>query len=194
VLDRALSETGALSAEPELAVAVNLGPADLLDLGLPSEVARALDRRSFTAGRLTLEVSEDVIVADPERTLDVLERLRALGVRLALDDFGAGQSSLAHLKNLRLDELKIDRSFVLELTANTADLAIVRSTVDLGHRLGLRVVAEGAATHEAWDLLAECGCDEAQGDLLARPMPAGELAGWLARRAAGSPRSSTTSG
>ena len=193
VLDRALAEIGALSEQPELAVAVNLGPADLLDLGLPSEVARALERRAFPAERLTLEVSEDVIVADPERTLDVLERLRDLGVGLALDDFGAGQSSLTHLKSLRLDELKIDRSFVLELTAETTDLAIVRSTVDLGHRLGLRVVAEGAATEEAWDLLSECGCDAAQGDLLAAPMPAGDLVAWLVRRAAGVQRGPTTS-
>ena len=140
------------------------------------EVARALDqRRAFSAELLTLEVSEDAVVADPERTLDVLERLRALGVRLALDDFGVGQSSLAHLKNLRLDELKIDRSFVLELMTNTADLAIVRSTVDLGHRLGLHVVAEGVATPQAWGLLVECGCDEAQGELLAPPLPAQEL-------------------
>ena len=185
VLDRALAEIGALHAHPDLAVAVNLGPADLLDLGLPSEVARALERRSFPVERLTLEVSEDVIVADPERTLDVLGRLRSLGVSVALDDFGAGQSSLAHLKSLRLDELKIDRLFVLKMTAGTTDLAIVRSTVDLAHRLGLRVVAEGASTREAWSLLSECGCDEAQGNLLARPMPAAELAGWLARRAAG---------
>jgi diguanylate cyclase (GGDEF)-like protein len=185
VLDRALAEIGALAAHPDLAVAVNLGPADLLDLGLPSEVARALERRSFPVERLTLEVSEDVIVADPERTLDVLGRLRSLGVGVALDDFGAGQSSLAHLKSLRLDELKIDRLFVLKMTAGTTDLAIVRSTVDLAHRLGLRVVAEGASTREAWSLLAECGCDEAQGNLLARPMPASELSGWLARHAAG---------
>jgi diguanylate cyclase (GGDEF)-like protein len=182
VLDRALSEIGALSARPELAVAVNLGPADLLDLGLPTEVASALERRAFAAERLTLEVSEDVIVADPERTLDVLARLRALGVRLALDDFGAGRSSLAHLKNLRVDELKIDRSFLLEIAANAADVAIVRSTIDLGHRLNLRVVAEGASTVEAWNLLAECGCDGAQGELLAAPMPVRELAAWLARR------------
>jgi diguanylate cyclase (GGDEF)-like protein len=185
VLDRALSEIGGLSAPSELAVAVNLGPADLLDLELPTEVARALERRSFPPERLTLEVSEDVIVTDPDRTLDVFERLRDLGVALALDDFGAGQSSLAHLKSLRLDELKIDRSFVLDMTAETADRAIVRSTVDLGHRLGLRVVAEGAATPEAWELLAEYGCDEAQGDLVAAPMPAAELAAWLERRAAG---------
>jgi diguanylate cyclase (GGDEF)-like protein len=185
VLDRALSEIASLTGEPELAVAVNLGPADLLDLGLPLEVARALERRTFPAELLTLEVSEDAIMADPERTLDVLGRLRALRVRLALDDFGVGQSSLAHLKNLQLDELKIDRSFVLELAANTSDLAIVCSTVDLGHRLGLHVVAEGVATRQAWSLLVECGCDDAQGELLAPPLPARELTQWLARHTAG---------
>jgi diguanylate cyclase (GGDEF)-like protein len=189
VLDRALSEIGAIRGRPGLGVAVNLGPADLLDLELPSEVSRAIEIHGFAPERLTLEVSEDVIVADPDRTLDVLHRLRALGVELALDDFGAGQSSLAHLKNLRVDELKIDRSFVLEMSAGTADLAIVRSTVDLGHRLGLRVVAEGTATQEALDLLAECECDEVQGDLVAAPMPAAELATWLTRRAASRPGS-----
>jgi diguanylate cyclase (GGDEF)-like protein len=182
VLERAMSEIGALGEHADLAVAVNLGPADLLDLELPSHVARALDRCRFPPERLALEVSEDVIVADPERTLDVLQRLRALGVGLALDDFGAGQSSLSHLKSLRLDELKIDRSFVLEMADDATALAIVRSTVDLAHRLRLRVVAEGVATREAWDRLSECGCDEAQGDLLAQPMPAPELAAWLARR------------
>jgi diguanylate cyclase len=129
-----------------------------------------------------------VIVSDPQRTLDVLERLGALGLRLALDDFGAGHSSLAHLKKLRLDELKIDREFVLELTASRADMAIVRSTIDLGHRLGLHVVAEGVATQEAWDLLAEYGCDDAQGHLLAPPMSADELAAWLTSRHAAAQR------
>jgi len=183
VLDRALHEIGGLHAQPDLAVAVNLGPADLLDLGLPTDVARVLERCAFPPERLTLEVSEDVIVADPERTLDVLGRLRALGLRLALDDFGAGQSSLAHLTSLSLDELKIDRSFVLQVAHDQGSLAIVRSIVDLGHRLQLRVVAEGVATARAWDLLAEYGCDEAQGYLLARPMPADELGGWLTRHA-----------
>jgi diguanylate cyclase len=193
VLERAMSEIGALPEHPDLAVAVNLGPADLLDLELPSEVSRALERCGFPAERLALEVSEEVIVADPERTLDVLQRLRALGVSLALDDFGAGQSSLSHLKSLRLDELKIDRSFVLEMTADSTDLAIVRSTVELAHRLHLRVVAEGVATREAWDLLIECGCDEAQGDLLAQPMPAPGLGVWLTRRSAsGAPGRSTS--
>jgi predicted signal transduction protein with EAL and GGDEF domain len=150
VLDRALEEIDGLRGGGlDLSVAVNLGPADLLDVGLPTEVAHALERHTFAPEHLKLEVSEDVIMADPERTLDVLEPLRALGLQVALDDFGAGRSALSALKDLRLDELKIDRSFVLAMDADRQDAAIVRSVVDLGHRLGLRVVAEGVANGEA---------------------------------------------
>ena len=179
VLDRALLDIG---HGFDLEVAVNLGPADLLDLDLPGEVELALARHSFPPGHLRLEVSEDVIMSDPERTVDVLERLHALGVGLALDDFGAGHSSLSHLKDLRVDELKIDRSFVLGMPEDDQDEAIVRTAVDLGRRLGLRVVAEGVATREAWDVLTECACDAAQGFFLAEPMPVAELGDWLERR------------
>jgi diguanylate cyclase (GGDEF)-like protein len=180
VLDRALEEIGAhRAAGMDLTVAVNLGPADLLDLGLPSDVDRALDKRGFPASCLRLEVSEDVVMADPERTLEVLAALRKIGVATALDDFGAGHVSLGHLKQLDLDELKIDRSFVMKLATDDRDAAIVHATVDLGRRLGLRVVAEGVATPEAWDALAGLHCDEAQGFYLGRPMTASALAGWL---------------
>ncbi|MET0818443.1 MAG: GGDEF domain-containing phosphodiesterase, partial [Solirubrobacteraceae bacterium] len=180
VLDRALEEIGALGGE--LGVAVNLGPADLLDFDLPEGVALALERRGCAPERLTLEVSEDLVAADPERTLEVLRRLRALGIRIALDDFGEGQSSLRHLRELELDELKVDRQFVLGMAGDARDLAIVAATVDLGHRLGLRVVGEGVATRAAWAALVAHGCDEAQGDLLSRPLPAAELRAWLAAR------------
>jgi diguanylate cyclase (GGDEF)-like protein len=183
VLDRALEEIGGIGQG--LGVAVNLGPADLLDFDLPAGVARALERRGCEPERLTLEVSEDLVAADPERTLEVLRRLRALGIRLALDDFGEGQSSLRHLRQLEVDELKVDRQFVLGMADDARDSAIVGATVDLGHRLGLRVVGEGVATGEAWDALAAFGCDEAQGDLLSRPLPAEELLPWLAAHAAG---------
>jgi EAL domain-containing protein (putative c-di-GMP-specific phosphodiesterase class I) len=163
----------------DLTVAVNLGPADLLDLGLPSDVDRALDKRGFPASCLRLEVSEDVVMADPERTLEVLAALRKIGVATALDDFGAGHVSLGHLKQLDLDELKIDRSFVMKLATDDRDAAIVHATVDLGRRLGMRVVAEGVETPEAWDALAGLHCDEAQGFYLGRPMTASALAGWL---------------
>jgi diguanylate cyclase (GGDEF)-like protein len=180
VLDRALEEIGAHRASGfDLSVAVNLGPADLLDLGLPSDVDRVLDRRGFPASCLRLEVSEDVVMADPERTLEVLAALRKIGVATALDDFGAGHVSLGHLKQLDLDELKIDRSFVMRLASDDRDAAIVHATVDLGRRLGMRVVAEGVETPEAWDALAGLHCDEAQGFYLGRPMTASALAGWL---------------
>ena len=105
-----------------------------------------LERRGFPASCLRLEVSEDVVMADPERTLEVLGGLRAIGVATALDDFGAGHVSLGHLKQLDLDELKIDRSFVMRLADDERDAAIVHATVDLGRRLGMRVVAEGVET------------------------------------------------
>jgi diguanylate cyclase (GGDEF)-like protein len=181
VIDHALEEIAERRREGyDLSVAVNLGPADLLDLGLPSQIERLLRRRQFPPDRLQLEVSEDVVMVDPQRTLDVLVALREIGVRTALDDFGAGHASLCHLKQLRVDELKIDRSFVIPLLDDPQDAAIVRTIVDLGRRLGLRVVAEGVESAEAWAQLTAWLCHEAQGDFLARPMPTGELATWLA--------------
>jgi diguanylate cyclase (GGDEF)-like protein len=186
VLDRALEEIGARRSDGfDLSVAVNLGPADLLDLGLPTEVARVLEKRRFPPSCLRLEVSEDVVMADPERTLEVLAGLRAIGVATALDDFGAGHVSLGHLKQLGVDEIKIDRSFVMRLAHDARDAAIVHTTVDLGRRLGMRVVAEGVETPEAWDTLAGLMCDEAQGFYLGRPMTSTALAGWMRERASG---------
>jgi diguanylate cyclase len=167
----------------DLTVAVNLGPADLLDLGLPSEIDRMLRRRRFEPEHLRLEVSEDVIMADPERTLEVLSGLRAIGVGTALDDFGAGHASLGHLKALEVDELKIDRSFVVGLPEDERDVAIVYATVELARRLGMRVVAEGVESSEGWDMLARLLCDEAQGYYLSRPLTAAALGGWLRERA-----------
>src|SRR3954447_9338727 len=185
VIDRALAEIAEVRVDGlDLQVAVTLGPADLLDLGLPTEVQRLLERRGVPAEALTLEVSEELVMADPGRTLDVLDRLRELGVGLALDDFGAGQSSLGHLRQLRLDELKIDRSFLLDEPDSAQNAAIVRTTIELGHRLGLHVVAEGVATREAWDLLSACHCDEAQGFYVARAMPLDQLRDWMAARMA----------
>ena len=184
VIDRALKELGELrSSGLELDVAVNLGPADLLDLGLPSEVERLLRLRRCAPEHLHLEVSEDVVMADVDRTVDVLRGLRAVGVRTALDDFGAGHAALGQLKQLDVDTLKIDCAFVMRVAQDERDAAIVQSLVDLGRRLGLRVVAEGVETRAAWDLLVRWGCDEAQGHLLGRPMPVGELLDWLRKLA-----------
>ena len=180
VLDRALEQIGERRREGfDLTVAVNLGPADLLDLGLPLEVERLLDARDLPAEALELELSENVVMTDPERTVDVLADLRAVGVGISLDDFGAGHSSLAHLKHLGIDELKIDRSFVLGMAEDARDAAIVRSIVDLAHRLGVRATAEGVETHATWELLADYACDRAQGQFLMRPLPGDTLAVWL---------------
>jgi EAL domain-containing protein (putative c-di-GMP-specific phosphodiesterase class I) len=184
VLDRAIEEIGDLRARGfDLSVAANLGPADLLDLGLPSDIERLLYRRELGPEHLELEVSEDVVMADVERTTDVLVGLRATAVRTALDDFGAGQAALGHIKQLQVDALKIDRSFVMRMVQDDRDGAIVHSLVDLGRRLGVRVVAEGVETAEAWARLADWRCDEAQGYFVCRPMPAPQLAQWLARLA-----------
>jgi diguanylate cyclase (GGDEF)-like protein len=180
VIDRAMEEICELRQHGfDLSLAVNLGPADLLDLSLPSEVERLLALRLLPPDRLRLEVSEDIAMAAPDRTLDVLGALRGIGVATALDDFGAGHTSFGHLKQLGVDELKIDRSFVMRLLVDEQDAAIVHSTVDLGRRLGLRVVAEGVETPEAWAQLAAWVCDEAQGYYLGIPMPAAELSTWL---------------
>jgi len=123
-------------------------------------------------------------MADPERALEVLGRLRALGVRLSLDDFGTGRSSLSYLKRLPLDDVKIDRSFVAGMTEDAGDLAIVRSTIELARSLSLGVVAEGVETEAVRDRLAGLRCDTAQGFLLSRPLPAADLEDWLAARPA----------
>jgi diguanylate cyclase len=180
VLDRALAEiAGRQRAGLSLSVAVNLGPADLLDLGLPSEIEHILARHRFDPADLRLEVSEDAVVADLERTIEVLGGLRRIGVPIALDDFGAGRSSLVHLRELVIDELKIDRSFVMRLDEDERDAAITHSIIDLGRRLGLNVVAEGVQSESAWTRLAEWGCHEVQGHLLGRPMTIAELEPWL---------------
>jgi diguanylate cyclase (GGDEF)-like protein len=182
VLDRAIEEIGDLRRRGfDLSVAVNLGPADLLDLGLPSDVERLLDHRDFGPEHLELEVSEDVVMADIERTIDVMVGLRAISVRTALDDFGAGHAALVHLSQLEVDTLKIDRSFVTRLGQEDRDAAIVHSLVDLGRRLRVRVVAEGVESAHAWELLAEWRCDEAQGHFVAPPMSGPQLATWLRR-------------
>jgi diguanylate cyclase (GGDEF)-like protein len=180
VLDRALEEIGPLRRRGhDLSVAVNLGPADLLDLGLPSEVERLLEHHRFAPDSLQIEVSEDIVMADVDRTIDVLVGLRAIGVCTALDDFGAGHAGLGHLKQLHVDVLKIDRSFVMRVASDERDAAIVHSLMDLGRRLGVRVVAEGVDSHETCELLGLWGCDEIQGHFLARPMPAIDLERWL---------------
>ncbi len=160
----------------ELRVAVNLSARDLYDLTLPATVAELLATHGVPATGLELEITESVIVADPMRARAILNRLSEMGILLAVDDYGTGYSSLGYLKRLPIDEMKIDRSFVMQMTDDRNDAAIVRSTVELGRNLGLKVVAEGVETAAAWAHLKALGCNFAQGYYLSRPVPAAEIA------------------
>jgi diguanylate cyclase (GGDEF)-like protein/PAS domain S-box-containing protein len=171
-----------------LPIAINLSMRDLVDPAFPGEVAALLGKWRMPAAMLKLEVTESSISADPARTEDVLERLGAMGLRLSVDDFGTGASSLAALKRLPIDEIKIDGSLVSATVVREEDEIIVRSTVELAHSLGLEVVAEGVEKRAVMERLAELGCDLAQGFYLGRPVPPEELAIWLDKHpASGAP-------
>ena len=176
VLDAALGQCHAWLAEGrELSVAVNITGRELVDLRFPDEVRRLLTKWRIKPARLELEITESTIMTDPPRARAVLARLSKLGVRLAIDDFGSGHSSLGYLRQLPLTVLKIDRSFIQQMALNTDDAAIVRTAIDLGHNLGLEVVAEGVETEEAKRCLEELGCDTLQGFHLGRPQLASSL-------------------
>ena len=164
-----------------ITVAVNLCPQDLLDLDLPGAVLASLDRWNLEPTYLQVEITEQTLMTDPQRAAGVLARLGALGIGRALDDFGTGFSSLAYLQRLHVDELKVDRSFVTEMTGDLSSAAIVRSVLDLARSLGLRTVAEGVETQTTKRQLLGLGCDQYQGYLLSRPLPAAELDLWLSQ-------------
>jgi len=166
----------------DLAVAVNVSARDLLDSALPDEIQGSLSRYGVPPESLTLEITENTLLSDEQRVRTVLNRLSGLGAAVAVDDFGSGYSSLSHLTRLPIDVLKIDKSFVLNMGADRHDLAIVRSTIELGHSLGLRVVAEGVEDTGSLSRLAELRCDTAQGYLISRPQPSAELTPLLERR------------
>jgi diguanylate cyclase (GGDEF)-like protein len=163
-----------------LPVAVNLSLQNFQDPKLPEFIASLLARHSVAPGLLKIEVTETALVADAKRSEATVARLREMGVKVAIDDFGIGFSSLSFLKQLGLDELKIDRSFVSDITPGADGIAIIRSAIELGHSLGMVVIAEGVETKETWDVLVELGCDAAQGYLVTRPLTARQLNRWLA--------------
>ena len=174
VLAMAICQAGAwFRLDRPWRVAANLSATDLLDRSLVDDVSALLRRYGTPARRLTLEVTESVLMTDPTRAMQVLGDLRGLGVQLALDDFGTGWSSLTHLQRMPVHEIKIDRSFVAAMATEASSAAIVSSTVDLAHALGLRVVAEGIEDEATWRRLRDVGCDAAQGYHLSRPLPAG---------------------
>ncbi|HET6550549.1 MAG TPA: EAL domain-containing protein [Solirubrobacter sp.] len=173
VLDAAIGQARAwMDAGLELSIAVNLSARSFLDTHLAAEIPRLLARHDVPAGLLELEITESMLMTDPARAEATLDRLSQIGLTLSIDDFGTGYSSLANLKRLPVDVIKIDKSFVMEMALDASDAAIVRSTIELAHNLGLRVVAEGVESEDAWRHLEALGCDFAQGYYLSRPLPA----------------------
>jgi EAL domain-containing protein (putative c-di-GMP-specific phosphodiesterase class I) len=184
VLEHALVEMRDLGAlERGLAVAVNVSARNLADPAFACRVVDVLHRVGVPAHQLIVEITETALLSDPPRAASVLAELARAGVKVSLDDFGKGQTSLGYLSALPVHELKIDKSFVADMIVNRAHAAIVRSIVDLGHNLALRVVGEGVETDDVREVLRETGCDVAQGYFFARPMPADRLGVWLERNA-----------
>jgi diguanylate cyclase len=163
-------------------VSVNLSPANVTDLDLPTKITAALRRHDLPPQALTVELTEGTLMSDPDRGRGVLARLRDSGVGVSIDDYGTGYSSLAYLRDLPADELKLDRSFTCDLDADPRATAITRHTTALAHALGLRLVAEGIESAEVADGLRRLGCDVGQGFHIARPMPVGEFHAWAAAR------------
>jgi diguanylate cyclase (GGDEF)-like protein len=180
VLDQSAALCRDLSRQGiDLKISVNLSTRDLHDQDLPIKFNDILLRHQVAAESFCLEITESAIMEDPVRAQQTLERLYAMGVDLSIDDFGTGYSSLAYLKRMPVDELKIDKSFVLNMEADIGDTKIVRSTIDLGHNMGLRVVAEGIESEAVWRLLDALGCDEGQGYFMSRPIPGDKLVEWI---------------
>jgi diguanylate cyclase (GGDEF)-like protein len=163
----------------DLTIAVNLSARNLLDQHLVEDIGLIIEEMGLPPSVLTLELTESTVMSESKRSMEVLNGLHDLGVGLSVDDFGTGYSSLSHLRRLPVSELKIDRSFVASMTVNEHDAVIVRSLVELSKNLGLRTVAEGVENTDAWDRLRDFDCEQAQGFLISRPLPAEQFVTWL---------------
>jgi diguanylate cyclase (GGDEF)-like protein len=192
VVDRACAQAATWRAQGmPLPIAVNVSARCLRDHEFADRMLAALQRHDVTSDLITIEITETAVIADPERAAATLRRLAERGMGVAIDDFGVGYTSLAHLDHLPISELKIDREFVAHMTRGADGDAVVRAVVSLGHGLGMTVVAEGVEDDATLTLLAEIGCDIAQGYAIARPAPAETFEAWLRqRRAVGAPVSS----
>jgi diguanylate cyclase (GGDEF)-like protein len=188
-LDLGLQQLAEWQADDiDINVALNLSARSLHDSTLPEVLSQLLAKWHIDADRLTLEITESAIMIDPARAMRVAERLAALGIGLSIDDFGTGYSSLAYLSKLPVEELKIDRSFVLQMLHRDRDAAIVHSTIDLAHNLGLKVVAEGVESEDVLERLSDLGCDFAQGYFIGTPeAPSSPALRQLLQPAAGAP-------
>ena len=179
ILNAALRQASAWRNEghhPRLAI--NLSVSTLTDRELPAVVDQSIKTWNMPAGEIVLEIAENSMIVDAERSVAILTRLKAVGVQISIDDFGSGFSSLSQLRRLPLNELKIDRPFVAGMMADKGDRALVRSVIDMAHHFGMRVVAEGVESHETLAELKRLGCDMAQGHAISAAMPEGELRAW----------------
>ena len=189
VIDRALAQLHAWKrAGIDLRVSLNLSVRSLQDRQLPGQIQKLLERHRVEARRVILEITESAIMSDPLTARRVMRRLSAMGFQLSIDDFGTGYSSLSYLKQLPVDEIKIDRSFVTRMDEDDNDAVIVRATIDLAHNLGLKVVAEGVENAGVWELLEILGCDCAQGFFINAPLAPQALASWIRSRERGEAR------
>ncbi|MEO8467077.1 MAG: EAL domain-containing protein, partial [Gammaproteobacteria bacterium] len=166
----------------DVIVSVNISTVDLIDVAFPERLAAIVTEHGVSPHQLQLEITESALIQDPENAGAVLQRLRQEGYRLSIDDFSTGYSSLAQLKHMPVSEIKIDKSFVLGLPNNLDDAVIVRSTIELGHNLGLSVVAEGTENDACIAFLRSAGCDLAQGYGISRPLAAADFVAWLEKR------------
>jgi diguanylate cyclase (GGDEF)-like protein/PAS domain S-box-containing protein len=177
---RQISEWEAQSLPP-MPIAVNLSPRQLIEGHITETISRILAETATPAARIVLEVTETAMMQEIKKAATILDELRHLGLKIAVDDFGTGYSSLAYLKRLPINSIKIDRSFVRDVTIDTDDAAITRTIIAMGHNLGLRVIAEGVETQEQMNFLRECNCDEVQGFLIATPLPPEEIVQYIRR-------------
>lgn len=183
VLAQALDQAAVwASRDQPVSVAVNLSASSIMDSQLPHQVAAMTLARGLSPSALIVEITEDVLVADRHRARTVLAALREMGVRIAVDDFGKGYSSLSYLRELPIDELKLDKSFILSMMDDARATALVVSTIDLAHSLGLEMTAEGVEDEKALRALTVYGCDLAQGYFMSRPVPADQMDAWLSNR------------
>ena len=183
VLGKALDQAAIWQTQGRpVTVAVNLSASSLIDASLPARIGAMIADRALSASALLLEITEDFLMADRDRAHGILTLLRESGIQIAIDDFGTGYSSLSYLRDLPIDEIKLDRSFVLPMADNTRAATLVASTIALAHGLGMRIVAEGVEVEDAYLDLARLGCDQAQGYFISRPLPAAALDAWFTER------------
>ncbi len=180
VIELALTQSALWTqAGLHLSIAINISAINLQDPQFPADMAMMLDKHKVLSANIELEVTETAIMSEPLKAIENIKKLSEMGLQIAIDDFGTGYSSMAYLRKLLVAKIKIDKSFVMDMHNNKNDEVIVRSTVDLGHNLGLTVVAEGVETQLAWDKLKELGCDAAQGYFMGRPVASAELEKWI---------------